>query len=147
MKTIIGTTIQDAIHLLKSGELVAIPTETVYGLAANGCNTAAVKKIYEAKNRPNSNPLILHFASSEEIHPYVLDFPQELLNLANKFWPGPVTILLKKSELVPNEITANQELVAVRVPNHPLLNAILSELDFPLAAPSANSNAHVSFLA
>ena len=101
MKTIIGTTIQEAIHLLKSGELVAIPTETVYGLAANGCNTAAVKKIYEAKNRPNSNPLILHFASSEKIHPYVLDFPQELLNLANKFWPGPLTILLKKSELDP----------------------------------------------
>jgi L-threonylcarbamoyladenylate synthase len=144
MKTIIGTTIQEAIHLLKSGELVAIPTETVYGLAANGCNTAAVKKIYEAKNRPNSNPLILHFASSEKIHPYVLDFPQELLNLANKFWPGPLTILLKKSELVPNEITANQELVAVRVPNHPLLNAILSELDFPLAAPSANLYGMVS---
>ena len=144
MKTIIGTTIQEAIHLLKSGELVAIPTETVYGLAANGCNTAAVKKIYLAKNRPNSNPLILHFASSEKIHPYVLDFPQELLNLANKFWPGPLTILLKKSELVPNEITANQELVAVRVPNHPLLNAILSELDFPLAAPSANLYGMVS---
>ena len=144
MKTIIGTTIQEAIHLLKSGELVAIPTETVYGLAANGCNTAAVKKIYEAKNRPNSNPLILHFASSEKIHPYVLDFPQELLNLANKFWPGPLTILLKKSELVPNEITANQELVAVRVPNHPLLNAILRELDFPLAAPSANLYGMVS---
>ena len=144
MKTIIGTTIQEAIHLLKSGELVAIPTETVYGLAANGCNTAAVKKIYEAKNRPNSNPLILHFASSEKINPYVLDFPQELLNLANKFWPGPLTILLKKSELVPNEITANQELVAVRVPNHPLLNAILRELDFPLAAPSANLYGMVS---
>ena len=144
MKTIIGTTIQEAIHLLKSGELVAIPTETVYGLAANGCNTAAVKKIYEAKNRPNSNPLILHFASIEKINPYVLDFPQELLNLANKFWPGPLTILLKKSELVPNEITANQELVAVRVPNHPLLNAILSELDFPLAAPSANLYGMVS---
>ena len=144
MKTIIGTTIQEAIHLLKSGELVAIPTETVYGLAANGCNTAAVKKIYEAKNRPNSNPLILHFASIEKIHPYVLDFPQELLNLANKIWPGPLTILLKKSELVPNEITANQELVAVRVPNHPLLNAILSELDFPLAAPSANLYGMVS---
>ena len=144
MKTIIGTTIQEAIHLLKSGELVAIPSETVYGLAANGCNTAAVKKIYEAKNRPNSNPLILHFASIEKINPYVLDFPQELLNLANKFWPGPLTILLKKSELVPNEITANQELVAVRVPNHPLLNAILSELDFPLAAPSANLYGMVS---
>ena len=144
MKTIIGTTIQEAIHLLKSGELVAIPTETVYGLAANGCNTAAVKKIYEAKNRPNSNPLILHFASIEKINPYVLDFPQELLNLANKFWPGPLTILLKKSELVPNEITANQELVAVRVPNHPLLNAILRELDFPLAAPSANLYGMVS---
>jgi L-threonylcarbamoyladenylate synthase len=144
MKTIIGTTIQEAIHFLKSGELVAIPTETVYGLAANGCNTAAVKKIYEAKNRPNSNPLILHFASIEKINPYVLDFPQELLNLANKFWPGPLTILLKKSELVPNEITANQELVAVRVPNHPLLNAILRELDFPLAAPSANLYGMVS---
>ena len=144
MKTIIGTAIQEAIHLLKSGELVAIPTETVYGLAANACNISAVNKIYLAKNRPNSNPLILHFASSEKIHPYVLDFPQELLNLANKFWPGPLTILLRKSELVPNEITANQELVAVRIPNHPLLNAILIELDFPLAAPSANLYGMVS---
>ena len=138
MKTIIGTNIEDAIRYLRSGEAIAIPTETVYGLAANACNISAVNKIYLAKNRPNSNPLILHFASSEKIHPYVLDFPQELLNLANKFWPGPLTILLRKSELVPNEITANQELVAVRIPNHPLLNAILIELDFPLAAPSAN---------
>ena len=144
MKTIIGTNIEDAIRYLRSGEAVAIPTETVYGLAANACNISAVNKIYLAKNRPNSNPLILHFASSEKIHPYVLDFPQELLNLANKFWPGPLTILLKKSELVPNEITANQELVAVRVPNHTLLNAILRELDFPLAAPSANLYGMVS---
>ena len=144
MKTIIGTNIEDAIRYLRSGEAVAIPTETVYGLAANACNISAVNKIYLAKNRPNSNPLILHFVSIDTIHPYVLDFPEELLNLANKFWPGPLTILLKKSELVPNEITANQELVAVRVPNHPLLNAILSELDFPLAAPSANLYGMVS---
>jgi L-threonylcarbamoyladenylate synthase len=144
MKTIIGTNIEDAIRYLRSGEAVAIPTETVYGLAANACNISAVNKIYLAKNRPNSNPLILHFASIDKIHPYVLDFPEELLNLANKFWPGPLTILLRKSELVPNEITANQELVAVRVPKHPLLSAILNELDFPLAAPSANLYGMVS---
>ncbi len=144
MKTIIGKDIQDAIRLLRSGELVAIPTETVYGLAANACNISAVNKIYAAKSRPNSNPLILHFATIDKIHPYVLDFPEELLNLANKFWPGPLTILLKKSALVPNEITAKQEFVAVRVPKHPLLNAILSELDFPLAAPSANLYGMVS---
>ena len=144
MKTIIGTNIEDAIRYLRSGEAVAIPTETVYGLAANACNISAVNKIYLAKNRPNSNPLILHFVSIDTIHPYVLDFPEELLNLANKFWPGPLTILLRKSELVPNEITANQELVAVRVPKHPLLSAILNELDFPLAAPSANLYGMVS---
>lgn len=144
MVTVIGKDITVAINFLKLGKVIGIPTETVYGLAGNACNTSAIKKIYLAKNRPNTNPLILHFASLQQIKPYIIDFPETLLKLAQKFWPGPLTILLRKSNLVRNEITANQEYVAVRVPNHELLNSILNQLDFPLAAPSANSYGMVS---
>lgn len=144
MDTIIGEDIRDAIKFLKLGEVIGIPTETVYGLAGDACDISAIKKIYSAKNRPNTNPLILHFASVQQIQPFVEDFPENLLKLTQKFWPGPLTILLKKSNLVPNEITANQDLVAVRIPNHVLLLSILSQLDFPLAAPSANTYGMVS---
>ena len=144
MKTEIGTDLKKAIELLQSGELVSIPTETVYGLAANGINELAVQKIFEAKGRPKTNPLILHFPNSQAILPYVEDFPEELQKLANSFWPGPLTILLKKSELVSNAITAGHDRVAVRVPVHPLTIELLEQLPFPLAAPSANSYGKIS---
>jgi L-threonylcarbamoyladenylate synthase len=144
MKTIVGTDIQEAISLLNAGETVAVPTETVYGLAANGLNEIAIHKIFEAKGRPLSNPLILHFANEEAVLPFVSDFPEALKKLAAKFWPGPLTFLLPKTELVPKIITAGQEKVAVRVPNHPILRELLSKLDFPLAAPSANSYGMIS---
>ena len=144
MLTLIGTEFKKAIELLKNGELVAIPTETVYGLAANGTNERAIIKIYEAKGRPKTNPLILHFPNSEAILPYVLDFPEELKKLADVFWPGPLTLLLKKSELVPDIITAGQDRVAVRVPAHSVTLELLNNLSFPLAAPSANSYGKIS---
>ncbi|MFY7668309.1 MAG: L-threonylcarbamoyladenylate synthase [Crocinitomicaceae bacterium] len=144
MKTEIGTDLNRVIELLQSGELVAIPTETVYGLAANGTNELAIQKIFEAKGRPKSNPLILHFSNFEAIPPYIQDFPAELKKLAETFWPGPLTLLLNKSELVPNIITAGHNRVAVRVPAHSVTLELLKTLPFPLAAPSANPYGKIS---
>lgn len=138
MPTPTGTDIQHAVRLLKAGEVVALPTETVYGLAANGLSETAVKRIFEAKQRPMSNPLILHFLNQEAVLPYVTEFPQALMELSQQFWPGPLTLLLPKSALVPDIITAGNTKVAVRVPSHPLFREVLKNLDFPLAAPSAN---------
>jgi L-threonylcarbamoyladenylate synthase len=142
--TEVGSNLEKAIELLEKGEIVAIPTETVYGLAANGTNEHAIQKIFDAKERPISNPLILHFPNYESILPYVVHFPEDLRKLAMTFWPGPLTVLLKKSELVPNLITANQDLVAVRIPSHPITLKLLSHLKFPLAAPSANLYGKIS---
>jgi L-threonylcarbamoyladenylate synthase len=142
--TEVGSDLKKAIDLIKEGQIVAIPTETVYGLAANGLNELAIQKIFEAKERPKSNPLILHFSTPESILPYVLDFPDDLLKLAKVFWPGPLTVLLKKSASVPNIITANQEQVAVRIPSHPIALELLNQLKFPLAAPSANLYGKIS---
>lgn len=144
MKTVIGTDVKKVVELLCSGELVAIPTETVYGLAANGTNELAIQKIFQAKGRPKSNPLILHFANYEAIFPYVQDLPNELKKLAKIFWPGPLTILLHKSDLVPDLITAGHDRVAVRVPAHSVTLELLNKLPFPLAAPSANSYGKIS---
>ncbi len=144
MKTKIGIDINLAYELLVRGEVVAIPTETVYGLASNGLNEDAIKKIFEAKNRPLTNPLILHFSDIESIEPYVIDIPEELKNLTNQFWPGPLTILLKKNKLVPEIITAGQDRVAVRIPSHSTTLELLKKLNFPLAAPSANPYGMIS---
>jgi L-threonylcarbamoyladenylate synthase len=144
VKTEIGIDLNYATKLLNSGELVVIPTETVYGLAANGTNELAIQKIFEAKERPKSNPLILHFSNFEAIPPYIQDFPAELKKLTETFWPGPLTLLLKKSELVPDIITAGQDRVAVRVPAHPVTLELLNQLSFPLAAPSANTYGKIS---
>lgn len=144
MKTEIGIDLNYATKLLNSGELVVIPTETVYGLAANGTNELAIQKIFEAKGRPKSNPLILHFSNFEAIPPYIQDFPAELKKLAEIFWPGPLTLLLNKSELVPNIITAGHNRVAVRVPSHSVTLELLKKLSFPLAAPSANPYGKIS---
>lgn len=138
METIVGTDCNQARLLLENGEVVAIPTETVYGLAANGLDETSVLKIFEAKGRPLSNPLILHFGSKEAVKPYVLDLPPILEKLADFFWPGPLTLLLNKSSLVPEIITAGLDRVGVRVPAQPLIQVLLQSLSFPLAAPSAN---------
>ena len=144
VETIITDKLSLASEYLKAGELVAVPTETVYGLAANGLNPSAVKKIFEAKSRPFNNPLILHFANQEQIDPFILDFPPILKQLTEVFWPGPLTVLLPKSNLVDDLITGGKTHVAIRIPSHPDFHALLQQLDFPLAAPSANLYGRVS---
>lgn len=139
-----GTGINKAKSILERGGLVAIPTETVYGLAANGFNEKAVIRIFEAKNRPFFDPLILHTDSVEKARSFVKEIPAAALKLAEKFWPGPLTLLLPKKEIVPDLVTSGLPDVAVRIPDHPLTLQLLSQLDFPLAAPSANPFGYVS---
>lgn len=144
MRTIIGTNIELACELLIRGEAVAIPTETVYGLAANACNPDAVIKIFEAKNRPHFNPLIVHTHSWESALNYTLEVPEIAHRLAAIFSPGPLTFLLPKKNNIPDLVTAGSDLVALRIPNHPITLALLKQLDFPLAAPSANQFGYIS---
>ena len=140
----IGTDVARAASLLQQGKLVGIPTETVYGLAANALNPEAVAEIYRVKNRPTFNPLILHCASIEQAKKYISVWPSLADKLAQTFWPGSMSVLLPKSSLVPDIITAGSDMVVVRVPNHPLTLSLLQSLDFPLAAPSANISNTVS---
>lgn len=130
--------ISAAARLLRDGALVAIPTETVYGLGANGLDETAVRRIFEAKGRPQDNPLILHLTGPQWLPRYCRDIPPMAYVLARKFWPGPLTMILKRSELVPDVTTAGLDTVAVRCPNHPVTLAILREAGVPVAAPSAN---------
>jgi len=140
----IGTNLQHAADLLKAGNLVAIPTETVYGLAANALNEQAVVEIYKAKNRPFFDPLIVHIHSVSQLKNYTTDIPGIALRLAEKFWPGPLTLVLKKKECIPDLVTAGLDSVAVRIPAHPLTLDLLRMLTFPLAAPSANPFGYIS---
>ena len=140
----IGTDVSKAARLLKAGELVAVPTETVYGLAANALDANAVSKIYVAKQRPSFNPLIVHIANVDEVLKYVSEFSPLAQLLAKAFWPGSLTILMPKNNAVPDLVTAGLPNVALRVPKHPLTIQLLKLLDFPLAAPSANVSNSVS---
>ena len=140
----VGTDIQQASTYLQQGKLVAIPTETVYGLAGNALDVKAVSSIFETKDRPSFDPLILHVASLEQVNPFVSSFPENLKCLAEAFWPGPLTVLLPRQASVPDLVTSGLDRVAVRVPNHPLTLALLAQLDFPLAAPSANPFGYIS---
>ena len=144
MDTITGTDIERAKQFLVNGELIAIPTETVYGLAANALNEEAVIKIFEVKNRPSFNPLIVHCASWQTAQQYVQKVPAKAHLLAEKFTPGPLTLLLTKKDSIPDLVTAGSEKVAIRIPDHPLTLALLESLDFPLAAPSANPFGYIS---
>lgn len=144
MNTLCGTDTNVAASLLSQGELVAIPTETVYGLAANALNEEAVLEIFKTKERPIFNPLIVHVFDWDEAKKYVLDVPLEANVLAEHFWPGPLTLLLPKNNLIPDLVTAGSELVALRAPNHALTRLLLKQIDFPLAAPSANPSGEVS---
>ncbi len=139
-----GSSVKEAAIWLRKGEVVAIPTETVYGLAANAYNVTAVQKIYAVKNRPLSNPLIVHAINTEQVKSLVSDFSSEAELLAKSFWPGPLTMILPKSAVIPDIVTAGQQTVAVRVPSHPLTLELLSILEFPLAAPSANKFNYIS---
>ncbi len=144
METITGTDISFAADLLRKGELVAIPTETVYGLAANALNPDAVLKIYETKNRPAFNPLIVHVHDADDFSKYANEVPDLVKKLAKKFSPGPLTFVLPKKNIIPDIVTGGGETVALRVPGHPLTLKLLSQLDFPLAAPSANPFGYIS---
>lgn len=139
-----GSDLNVAKEFLIKGELVAIPTETVYGLAGNALNENAVLSIFEVKNRPAFDPLIIHTDSIEKVATYVSDFPEKARKLAEKFWPGPLTLLLPKKQIVPDLVTSGLDTVAVRIPKHPLLLELLSQLPFPLAAPSANPFGYIS---
>ena len=132
--------IQTAGKLLKDGELVAIPTETVYGLAADALNGEAVANIFRAKGRPMDNPLIVHIADLAQVDDLVAFVPPVLEDLAKAFWPGPLTVILEKSELIPDEVSAGLDTVAIRMPSHPVARAIIQAAGTPLAAPSANTS-------
>ena len=139
-----GRDIGTAARLLKRGKLVAIPTETVYGLAGNALDARAIASIYTVKNRPSFNPLIVHTNALDRLQPYVQHVPDTAYHLARQFWPGPLTLLLEKTARVPDTVTAGSERVAVRLPRHPMVQHLLSMVDFPLVAPSANPSGYVS---
>ena len=132
--------IKTAAEILKSGGLVAIPTETVYGLAANALDGEAVKKIFIAKGRPQDNPLIVHISSLDEIEPLVESVDPRVYALAEKYWPGPLTVIMKKSALIPDEVSAGLDTVAIRMPSHEGARKIIEASGLPLAAPSANAS-------
>jgi len=130
--------IDKAAQLLAEGQVVAFPTETVYGLGANALDPEAVARIFAAKGRPQDNPLIVHCTGREQVEELVREIPKEARLLMERFWPGPLTLVLPKNEVVPGEVTAGLDTVAVRVPAHPVALSLLRAVNFPLAAPSAN---------
>ncbi len=127
-------------EILRAGGTVGIPTETVYGLAANALDGSAVKKIFAAKGRPQDNPLIVHISCFDEIKALVTEIPDKAVKLADAFWPGPLTIILPKSSIIPDEVSCGLPSVAVRMPSHTIANAIIRATGLPLAAPSANTS-------
>lgn len=129
---------EDAACLLRDGQVVGMPTETVYGLAGNAYSDDAVKRIFEAKGRPQDNPLIVHISEFSDIYDLVREVPEKAKILAEAFWPGPLTIILPKSERVPLSVTGGLDTVAVRCPSHPVANMLIKITGLPLAAPSAN---------
>lgn len=149
--TLITNDIEAVKKELMNDGIVPIPTETVYGLAGNIYSEIALKKIFNLKERPFFNPLIVHIKSISELPGIASEIPENALKLANAFWPGPLTLILKKQPTISNIVTGGKPTVAVRIPNHPVALALLNILDFPLAAPSANpfksisptSSAHV----
>jgi L-threonylcarbamoyladenylate synthase len=139
-----ATVISSASAALKAGHLIAIPTETVYGLGADATNQSAVKRIYEVKGRPSDHPLIVHIASLDQMDQWGIDIPEFAIKLARDFWPGPMTLVLRRSAKAKDFITAGQETVALRVPAHPIALALLKEFNEGIAAPSANRFGSVS---
>nr|WP_294897444.1 L-threonylcarbamoyladenylate synthase [uncultured Pedobacter sp.] len=142
--TLITKDLDVAVQILNQNEVVAIPTETVYGLAANAFNATAVQKIFDLKKRPLFNPLIVHLKSADEVEKVAVHIPEKAYQLIEAFWPGPLTLILEKQAHIPDVVTAGKNTVAVRMPNHPLTLELLSKLDYPLAAPSANPFKRIS---
>lgn len=140
----ITTDIQLIKQHLMNHEVVGFPTETVYGLAGNAFDEIAIKKIFDLKQRPTTNPLIIHIKTYEYIHEIAEDIPELAIKLAKMFWPGPLTLILKKKKQISDLLTAGKNTVAVRIPNHTQALSLLNILDFPLAAPSANPYGRIS---
>ena len=138
------TDIEQALHFLKAGKLVAIPTETVYGLGADADNPQAVEHVYASKNRPTYNPLIIHIAKAEAMSNWAINIPDHAWRLAKACWPGPLTLILERHPRVSKMITAQQETVALRIPNHPLTLALLEQFQGGIVAPSANPYGYLS---
>ncbi len=139
-----NNSISEAAQIIKNGGLVAFPTETVYGLGANALNPFAVAKIFEMKERPSFDPLIVHIASFDDIATLSKGINENVMRLAKCFWPGPLTMVLERKKIVPDVVTAGGKTVAVRMPNHPLALQIIKDCGFPLAAPSANKSGRPS---
>lgn len=144
MSAEIGTDIKKAAALLREGRVVGIPTETVYGLAANALNADAVAEIFRIKNRPDFDPLIVHIADISQVEKYASQIPAKALKLAEAYWPGPLTLVLPKRDVIPYNVTSGLETVGLRVPCHELTIKLLMQLPFPLAAPSANPFGYIS---
>ncbi len=144
LQSMIGTEIEKARQLLLQNEVVAIPTETVYGLAGNALSEIAVSKIFEAKNRPHFDPLIVHVGKTSDVELYVEEIPRLAANLMENYWPGALTILLPKKSCIPDLTTSGLKEVGIRIPNHPLTLELLNSIPFPLAAPSANPFGYIS---
>lgn len=146
MKTALLDTnqIREAAGIIKKGGLLGIPTETVYGLGANGLDDRAVKAIFEAKGRPQDNPLILHIPSVDWLKRYCEDIPATACELAERFWPGPLTMILRRRPIVPDMVTAGLDTVGMRCPDHVVCRAIIAESDVPVAAPSGNTSGRPS---
>jgi L-threonylcarbamoyladenylate synthase len=140
----IGTDVARAAELLKSGRLVAFATETVYGLGADATNPEAVAKVFAAKGRPKFDPLIVHLASVDQLPAIIEEIPPAAQNLIDAFWPGPLTLLFRKQEIIPDLVTAGLETVAVRIPVHPQALQLLEAANLPVAAPSANKFGQIS---
>ena len=136
--------IQAAVAALQNNEIVAMPTETVYGLAGNAYSEVAVQKIFALKNRPHYNPLIVHIKSAHFLQQVAKNIPVVAIQLADAFWPGPLTLVLEKQDHIPAIVSGGKNTVGVRVPNHPVALELLQQLDFPLAAPSANPFGSIS---
>lgn len=142
--SVISNNIHKAVALLDQDQIIGIPTETVYGLAGNIYSPKAIESIFAMKKRPFFNPLIVHIKSSAALSEIARDIPEKALMLAAAFWPGPLTLVLKKQISIPDLVTGGKDTVAVRVPNHPVALALLNQLPYPLAAPSANPFGSIS---
>lgn len=136
--------IEQAGAMLASGQVVGIPTETVYGLGANALDGNAVRQIFAAKGRPMDNPLIVHIADFDQIYPLVEGVPEAARRLADAYWPGPMTIILPKSDRIPVEVSAGLDTVGIRLPSHPVARAVIRAAGVPIAAPSANTSGRPS---
>ena len=132
--------VQKAGELLRQGQVVGIPTETVYGLAANALDADAVLRIFEAKGRPQDNPLIIHISSMDQLEALAAEVSPAVYQMAEHFWPGPLTMVVKKKDIVPHRTSAGLDTVGIRMPSHPVARAIIDAAGLPLAAPSANTS-------